>query len=352
MAKSPASEFRGFQITTVGEQIARAHAGHVTKWLVEGVLVKGGSTLFYAPSGNGKSLIAMDLAIAASEGRRWLGVHDLGQPIPVLYLDDDGNNDCEFNSRLLAFGAQETNPNLHCLLHNGFQVTDACHRRELIAWCKRQHIQLLIIDSLTRIHRKAESSADEMKLVNSCIKEFCQAGITVFMLHHADKVGKTYRGSSEIKTAYDGVFRLEKMGDGLFTMKNEKVRSVGKNGVWQGCDIAVTTSENGSLVLDGSLPMSGDEADEGSGKTAPVRLQEEVLRLIGQEDMHTTALKQALKLSSRDYPALDTCLEGLLAEGTLDTYKKGKATYYRLVGGEDTDSADPSTGDVNDEIAA
>jgi hypothetical protein len=25
--------------------------------------------------------------------RGWLGVHDLGKPMPVRYLDDDGNND-------------------------------------------------------------------------------------------------------------------------------------------------------------------------------------------------------------------------------------------------------------------
>ena len=215
-----------FTFTSVGDQMRRAKEGAVTKWLVPGVLVEGGSTLIYAPPGSGKSLIAMDLGIAASHGRKWLGVHNFTEPMRVLYLDDDGNNDHEFNSRLLRFCADEDNQYLRCLLHNNVNITDDRQRAALLEWCSETGIRLIIADSLTRLHRKAESSADEMKLVNACIKEFCAKGISVVMLHHALKSGRTYRGSSEISSAYDSVFRMEKCSDNRFALRSEKVRGL------------------------------------------------------------------------------------------------------------------------------
>jgi hypothetical protein len=319
-----------FKFTTVADQIQRARAGEVTKWLVPGVLVAGGSTLLYAPPGHGKSLVAMDLAIAASHGREWLGIHKLGDPMPVLYVDDDGNNDHEFNARLLRFGADEDNPHLHCMLHNGFNITNDEQRKELLAWCEENGIRLMIADSLTRIHQKTESSAGDMKIVNSCIKEFCAAGISVVMLHHAAKNGRTFRGSSEITSAYDGVLHLEKSGADRFKMRSEKVRSVGPDGVWPGCEIAVTIDENDRMVLDGSLPLSDEHSDEHSEKTDTEPMSQKIKELLWDGEKNATTLKKVLKLSSRDYPAFDVCLAQLVAEGTVEYHKVGKATVYSL----------------------
>ena len=44
-----------------------------------------------------------------------------------------------------------------------------------------------------------------------------------------------------------------------------------------------------------------------------------------------TALKKALKLSSRDYPAFDDCIEAMMVAETVEAVKKGKATFYSLL---------------------
>lgn len=320
---------RRFQFTTVGEHIARARAGEVTEWLVEGILVKGGSTLLYAPPGSGKSLVAMDLALAASEGRPWLGVHDIGRPIQVLYLDQDGNNANEFNGRLLGFGAKDDNPNLTCLMHQNFIITKDADRNELLDVCVNMGVKLLIIDSLTRIHDLCEKGEGDMKKVSAAIKEFCLQGITVVVLHHSTKSGGTYRGNNEIAAGCDAVFKLEKLSDDLFSMSNEKVRSVGTNGVWQGCQIVVGTDGFGNLTLDGSQSLEGSEK-----KTDQDNLRDGVLDVLRDGDQNPTTIQKRLKLSGRDLGAFNKTLEALTEDGLIESRKnpKGKGLVYSYCG--------------------
>ena len=319
-----------FKVTTVAEQIARARNGARTEWLAEGVLVKGGSTLLYAPPASAKSLVAMDLALAATEGRLWMSAHGFGDPIPTVYLDDDGNNDHEFNSRLLAFGAREDNPHLHCVLHQGFMLTNDGKRKALLRYCEDHAIGLLILDSLTRLHDLCETNPGDMKRVSAAIKEFCQAGVTVVVLHHSTKSGGAYRGSNEIASGFDGVMRLDKLDDRSFLLTNEKVRSVGSAGVWKGCRIVVGQDDAGRLALDGTASLGGDRpsADQAS-------LRARILSHLTDGDMNATALKRALKLSSRDYPMFDIAVEWLLAEEIITSRREGKATVYSRAADDD-----------------
>ena len=324
-------ENKWFQVTTVGEQIAKAREGQVTHWLADGILVHGGSTLLYAPPACAKSLIAMDLALAATENRLWMSAHGFEGPINTLYIDDDGNNDNELNARLLAFGAREDNPHLHFVLHQDFCLTDDVQRASLLEQCRDHGIKLVIMDSLTRLHKLSETNASDMKRVSRAIKEFTQAGLTVVVLHHATKSGGAYRGSSEIASSFDGVLRLEKVDDRTFLLHNEKARSVGKNGVWKGCRVVIGNDETGHLFLDGTASLR-KEMPNSLGKETPTDVQPslraDILGLLSAGEMNGTALKTALKMSSRDYPRFAKAVEWLLAEQIITSRKEGKATIY------------------------
>ena len=321
-----------FQYTTVGEHIAQALAGEVTKFLIPGILVEGGSTVIYAPPGSGKSLVAMALALAASQGGNFLGIHQFAEPISVLYLDQDGNNTKEFNARLLAFGAQDTNPNLMCLMHQNILLTNAKQRASLLEDCLAMGVRLLIIDSFTRIHDLCEKSETDMKKVSAAIKEFTLRGITVVMLHHSTKGGTTYRGNNEIAAGSDGVFKMEKISDDLFSMTNEKARSVGENGVWQGCQIVVDKDENGKLILFGSEGI-GDSGE----KTGHETLCEEILNILRDGDQNPTTIQKKLKLSGRDLDAFNKALIALTEDGLIESFKnpKGKGVIFSFCGADD-----------------
>ena len=327
-----------FQVTKVGEQIAKARNGQVTHWLADGILVRGGSTLLYAPPASAKSLVAMDLALAATEDRLWMSAHGFEGPINTMYIDDDGNNDNELNARLLAFGAREDNPHLHFVLHQNFRITDDTQRAFLLKECRDLGIELVIMDSFTRLHDLSETNTSDMKRVSRAIKEFTQAGLTVVVLHHSTKGGGAYRGSSEIASSFDGMLRLEKVDDSTFLLHNEKARSVGKNGVWKGCRIVIRNDEAGYLVLDGKASLGKEDMND-----AQSLLRVDILGFLSDGEMNSTALKKALKMSSRDYPMFATAIEWLLAEELITSRKEGKAILYSRLA-----DADGGNGDLGD----
>jgi hypothetical protein len=328
-------------VTTLSAQLERAQDGAVTQWLVDGIIVDGGSTMIHGLPGNGKSLIAMDLALAAAEGRKWLGAYEIA-PQPVLYVDEDGNNDRELNARLLTFGAKAENTRLYFLLHKGFKITCEGRRRDMIAWCQERGIRLVIFDSLTRLHDLAEGSADEMKQVNRAIKDYTLAGISVVILHHSSKRGRAARGSGEIESGYDAIYRVEKADAATFHIQNVKARSVGVNGVWSGCSVSVGQDEDGRLTLDGSQPLPGEEEVAVVDKAAAKRdkMREGVLRLLEENDELTeTAMAERLGNSSRDKDAFKELLAEMVADESIEHEKRGKGNWYWLT--ESGDADDP-----------
>lgn len=63
------------------------------KWLIPGVLVKGGVTLFSGQGGKGKSLLVMQLQAAAATCQDWLGMPTQAEPVPsfALYCEDEAD---------------------------------------------------------------------------------------------------------------------------------------------------------------------------------------------------------------------------------------------------------------------
>ncbi len=323
-------------VTTVEEQLDRAEAGHTTRWIVEGIIVEGGATMIHAQYGHGKSLATVDLALAAVEGRPWLGTYPIAKQ-PVLYVDEDGNNDAEMNSRLMAFQARKNTP-LYFLLHQGFKIVNTKQRAEMIRWCGEKGVKLVIFDSLVRLHNLSEGNADSMKVVNAAIKDFTLAGITVVILHHSNRRGGL-RGSSEIGAGYDGIYKMEKLDDTTFRIVNEKARSVGQDGVWRGCTIAVTTDTiTQRLVLDGSLPLDDEDGDTPAVLTPEAkRLQKRTLMREGVlahlkevDEMTESALADALGNSSRDKEMFKALLTEMETEEEITFEKRGKGRYYRF----------------------
>ena len=134
----------------------------------------------------------------------------------------------------------------------------------MIEDCIDDGITLVIMDSLTRIHDQSENTASGMKVVTAALRDFTVAGITVVMLHHTTKTGKTFRGSSEIEAGYNSTLKIERIDARTFRMLPSKIRSVGGSGVFEGCVIRVYNDDDGHLVLDGRERLDG-----GIGVDAP-----------------------------------------------------------------------------------
>ena len=96
------------KITSLEEQLERAKDGHVTKWMVDTLIVRSGLNMIYAPGGTLKSLTTLDLVYAAiTSDRKWLRVFDVEQQ-KVLYVDEDSNTNSELNSRIVGIWPYST----------------------------------------------------------------------------------------------------------------------------------------------------------------------------------------------------------------------------------------------------
>ncbi len=183
-----------------------------------GVIPKNSYTLLIAPSGHGKTWIALDLArlMATPRERRpiplnWLGRYDV-EPCRVLYLAEE-NGEPLIGERLRQLGL-EGNADLLVWSWSKLKLPNTTQMEEIIGFCKERKFDVVILDSLVRFHREEENNAQAMAEVADRIRDLVAAGLTVIALHHTRKgtAGEQVdrqRGSGELTAGADTVLFLE-----------------------------------------------------------------------------------------------------------------------------------------------
>ena len=220
------------------------------------------------------------------------------------------------------------------ILHQGFSITNENLRRATIADCLDDGISLVIMENLIDIHQQAGIVIEEeWKVVMAAMKAFCEAGITLVVLHHTSKPGIALRGSSVIEAGFDSIVKIERIDTNTFRMLPSKTRSVGENGVWTGCTITVGKDDDGRLVLDASAQIAPTptpsevviQANEERLTAKWDNIQNLVLRHLGvQESMTETALALACGGTNRDKRIFTLVLSDMVKTGRLGKSKKGE----------------------------
>jgi len=178
-------------------------------WLVEDLVAKGDLALAIGEPGVGKSWIGMSLAVAvASRWDEWLGrsLHLDGSKI--LYVDEE-NPEPLVLRRLHRLGlTQDGMKNIRFLHRQGIRLDRAPELLldEALDW----EPDLIVLDSLTRMHTKDENNAGEVaKLFNDGINPLArETGATTLLLHHVTKTDSSSsffraRGSGDISASVD-----------------------------------------------------------------------------------------------------------------------------------------------------
>jgi hypothetical protein len=179
-------------------------------YLLEGLIPRETSTIFFAEGGSVKSWTAFALAISVATGTAWLGRYVVA-PGKVLVLDyEDGW--AEFRRRKEILTQKRPDVDLTNLeyLYAGPNIADV----ELWKWLARQGYALVVIDAL---NAAMPSNADEndqrfaegLKLAGGYVEV---TGSNVLTVHHANKQGGI-RGSSTIRDQCDVVFRFEAISE-------------------------------------------------------------------------------------------------------------------------------------------
>ena len=116
------------------------------RWCVKDVLPAQGLAVIYGASGSGKSFLALDLACAIAEGRRWFGYRVEQRPVVYLCLEGQAG----FRLRIAAWEQANARPLPEQLqfLFDDFNLPNPDDVQELAATAPANSV--FIIDTLNR----------------------------------------------------------------------------------------------------------------------------------------------------------------------------------------------------------
>lgn len=181
-------------------------------FLAEGFLPEGSVILLTSESGQGKTMLSLNLAACVATGQPFAGRSTIRRP--VLYLDKE-NPSTVIAERLKIFRATDG----EMLRIWGTWLGEepvAVTSPIILEWVKAVDPKpLIVVDSLVAFHPGAENDSTETRSFMHGFRQLAALGATVLLLHHSGKgeTSKDYRGSSDIKAAVDIGYHLANIGN-------------------------------------------------------------------------------------------------------------------------------------------
>lgn len=180
-------------------------------WLADGILARGKLTLLGGREKRGKSLIALALAVRmASGGGELAGI--AVKPGRVLLIDAE-NGEREIHRRLRAMGLAATDADqLVAVEARGFELRDDLDQiRSLL---DRFEPDLLVLDSFRALWRGDERDEAQVAEALDPLRDLTHdREIATALIHHAQKGGEEYRGSTAIGAAIEWCVMVDRHGD-------------------------------------------------------------------------------------------------------------------------------------------
>lgn len=182
------------------------------EWRVRGVLPAEGLAGLYGPSASGKSFLALDMAAAIAEGRRWFDCRVQAAPVVYAALEGEGG----FRLRVAAWEAHTGRPlpaGLSMVLQP-FKLTEPQDVRDLAAVVPAGSV--VFLDTLNRAAPTAdENSSKDMGEILSAAKllQSLINGLVVLVHHTGKDATKGLRGHSSLFAALDAAMEVSRDGD-------------------------------------------------------------------------------------------------------------------------------------------
>lgn len=202
-------------IETLGALMAKTFAP--VRWVIPELLPEGAVILAGAPK-QGKSLLALNIALAVSAGSVALG-SKITNPGHVLYLAlEDGERRLQDRVRGITARGVSANDNFHYA--TDWPRTDEHGATYLDGWlADHTGAQLVVIDTLKKVRPSRKAGEDLYDFDYHALDVFHQVAtqrrVCVLIIHHTRKAEsddylETLSGSNAIAGAVDGVMVLKK----------------------------------------------------------------------------------------------------------------------------------------------
>ena len=199
----------------------------VNQWLVPGIVAKYRAHVLYSDAGVGKSLLALDISAALASGKSCLG-HSPIEPIKVVYLDHENDDELDVKPRLMSMGyAPEDLSNLTLLTLPEFaplDTEDGSHELDMLL--EIYNPDMVVIDTTSRTIQGKENDNDTwLNFYKYAGKKFKSRKVTYIRLDHTGKDQSAgQRGGSAKKGDVDMIWFFRAGRNENFILTNEKSR--------------------------------------------------------------------------------------------------------------------------------
>jgi len=238
------------------------------RWLVRGLLVEGGLSVFYGAPKSTKTFVALDLALNLAHGRDWFGLRV--SPCGIAYICGEGT--AGVLQRMKAWRQKRdgdvTAP--FALIPQSINLFDDDDELDrLIADLKGlaepmgQRVGLVVLDTLSRMigGGDEDKARDVNVVVRSAERIQKQTGAHVLIVHHSGKDrDRGMRGSNALLGAVDAAIEVTKDADtGLCEAKVTAIKDGGEVGPFTYTlrQTAVGTDEDGEEILSCVIDPAG-----------------------------------------------------------------------------------------------
>lgn len=199
------------------------------EYLLDPWLREQESAMVWAAPGVGKTLFTLTLALAMAGGGEVLGWRS-ARPRRVLIVDGEMPED-DLKDRLQGLlGAVDgldldaARANLHILARHGqhadadfLDLGDQAKQHEVVRQIRTHRPDVVILDNLSTLATMDdENGAAETQKLVKLLAKLKQAKIAVIAVHHSNKAGTDFRGSSMLATTFEVIIGLTReKGAGL-----------------------------------------------------------------------------------------------------------------------------------------
>jgi hypothetical protein len=158
------------------------------QWRVKGLIPISARCVIAAPSGEGKSWLAMEMARCVAAGTPYLGNPAFATThCKVLYIENETAK-YDFQRRGKRLNFHEIEENIFTLLDDFPTLRDKKNAEALHVFAVQNGIGLIIIDTFRSVAGGImEEKAEEIRRIFDNLKPFMESGITVVILDHTRK---------------------------------------------------------------------------------------------------------------------------------------------------------------------
>jgi KaiC/GvpD/RAD55 family RecA-like ATPase len=200
-------------------------------WQVEGLIADETATIFGGFPGCGKTFLLIDLALAVATGGMFMD-HFPTQQGNVLFIDEENSPQLvasRFNAQIMGRNLEPPIERIEIAVGEGFMFENSTQLRNLERVLTEFQPNIVIIDSLIRVHGAEENSAREMAKTFRIIKRLIRRyNVSFVFSDHIRKqtskiLGAALRGSSDKWAFVDTLLAVSKSHD-MIVVQHAKSR--------------------------------------------------------------------------------------------------------------------------------